>query len=127
MITIVIFIIILILIKNARAGSSAARHTPPPRPRAPPPKPAKAAAPAPAKRTPAPMAKKEEKHTFVKPSGPYRPPLHSGERYEEWMPVPSGKRVVHCSYCGADNLILEKQNPSDCTCYFCREELSNRS
>lgn len=54
---------------------------------------------------------------------PNHPSLLSGERYEEWMPVPAGKRVVHCSYCGADNLISEKQNPSHCTCYFCREEL----
>ncbi|MCI8557573.1 MAG: hypothetical protein HFI19_07385 [Lachnospiraceae bacterium] len=60
---------------------------------------------------------------FVKPSKPNHPSLLSGERYEEWMPVPAGKRVVHCSYCGADNLISEKQNPSHCTCYFCREEL----
>lgn len=65
----------------------------------------------------------EPKPAFVKPSKPYRPSLQAGERYEEWIPVPAGKRVVRCSYCGADNLISEKQDPSHCTCYFCREEL----
>lgn len=67
----------------------------------------------------------EEKsdRTFVEPSRSYRPSANSGERYEEWMSVPAGKKVVRCGYCGADNLISEKQDPRRCTCYFCREEL----
>lgn len=75
-----------------------------------------------AKKMPAPP-KREEERTFVEPTKPYRPSVNSGEHYEEWMPVPAGKRVVHCGYCGADNLISEKQDPHQCTCYFCREEL----
>lgn len=75
-----------------------------------------------AKKTPAPP-KREEERTFVEPAKPYRPSVNSGEHYEEWMPVPAGKKVVHCGYCGADNLISEKQDPHQCTCYFCREEL----
>lgn len=67
--------------------------------------------------------KEKTGRTFAEPSMPYRPAANSGERYEEWMSVPAGKRVVRCSYCGADNLISEKQDPRHCTCYFCREEL----
>ena len=59
----------------------------------------------------------------VNPSKPCHPSVNSGEHYEDWMRVPPGKIVVHCSYCGADNLIFEKQEVHSCTCYFCREEL----
>lgn len=82
-----------------------------------------ASAPAASRTSKAQPEKKSETQTFVQPSAPYRPPVHSGERYEEWMPVPAGKRVIRCEYCGADNLISEKQDPHHCTCYFCREEL----
>lgn len=71
-------------------------------------------------RKPAAVSSPKQEPAFVKPS---RPSLQSGERYEEWMPVPAGKKVVRCNYCGADNLISEKQDPGRCTCYFCREEL----
>lgn len=61
--------------------------------------------------------------SFVEPSRPYRAPHNAGERYEDWMPVPDGKKVCRCSYCAADNLIPKGANPSNYTCYFCREEL----
>ena len=61
--------------------------------------------------------------TFVEPSRPYRAPHNAGERYEEWMPVPEGKKVCRCSYCAADNLIPKGADPSHYSCYFCREEL----
>lgn len=80
--------------------------------------------PAPSPKEPAPKPPREApERTFVKPSKSYRPSSDSGERYEEWMSVPPGKRVVRCSYCGADNLISEKQDPHRCSCYFCREDL----
>ncbi len=80
--------------------------------------------PVPPKKEPAPKPPKETPtHTFVEPSKSYRPSANSGERYEEWMSVPAGKKVVHCSYCGADNLISEKQDAHSCSCYFCREKL----
>ncbi len=53
----------------------------------------------------------------------YRRAANAGERYEEWMPVPEGKRVCRCGYCGADNLIPKNSDPKDYTCYFCREDL----
>ena len=61
--------------------------------------------------------------TFVEPTKLYRAPHNTGERYEEWMPVPDGKKVCRCGYCAADNLIPKGANPSNYTCYFCREEL----
>lgn len=70
-----------------------------------------------------PSSREAPERTFVKPSKSYRPSSDSGERYEEWMSVPPGKRVVRCSYCGADNLISEKQDAHSCSCYFCREDL----
>ena len=64
-----------------------------------------------------------ETRTFIEPTKPYRPARNAGERYEEWMPVPEGKTVCHCGYCGADNLIPKHSDPKNYTCYFCREEL----
>ncbi len=64
-----------------------------------------------------------ETRTFIEPTKPYRPARNAGERYEEWMPVPDGKQVCHCGYCGADNLIPKHSDPKNYTCYFCREEL----
>lgn len=64
-----------------------------------------------------------ERRTFIEPTKPYRPAHNAGERYEEWMPVPEGKRVCRCGYCGADNLIPKHSDPGNFTCYFCREEL----
>lgn len=64
-----------------------------------------------------------ETRTFIEPTKAYRPPRNAGERYEEWMPVPEGKQVCRCGYCGADNLIPKRSNPKDYSCYFCREEL----
>lgn len=64
-----------------------------------------------------------ETRTFIEPTRPYQPARNAGERYEEWMSVPEGKRVCHCGYCGADNLIPKHSDPKNYTCYFCREEL----
>lgn len=64
-----------------------------------------------------------ETRTFVEPSKSYRPAPNAGERYEEWMPVPEGKQVCRCGYCGADNLIPKRSDPKNYSCYFCREEL----
>ena len=61
--------------------------------------------------------------TFMEPTKRYRAPHNAGERYEEWMPVPEGKRVCRCGYCAADNLIPKGADPGNYTCYFCREEL----
>lgn len=66
---------------------------------------------------------KPEPRTFIEPSKAYRPAHNAAERYEEWMPLPESKEVLHCSYCGADNLIPKHQRASLYTCYFCREEL----
>jgi len=52
-----------------------------------------------------------------------RQPRNAAERYEEWFPVPEGKTVIRCRYCGADNLILRGRHREQYTCYFCREEL----
>ena len=74
---------------------------------------------------PNPEKKKPDKAacSFTEPAKRYQPPAHSGERYEEWMPVPEGKKVCRCGYCAADNLIPKSANPKDYSCYFCREEL----
>ena len=61
--------------------------------------------------------------TFIEPTKRYRAPHNAGERYEEWMPVPEGKKVCRCGYCAADNLIPKSADPGNYTCYFCREEL----
>lgn len=65
----------------------------------------------------------ESKKESPPPARLSRSSAPAGEPYEEWMSVPPGKQVVRCSYCGADNLILEKQTLKKCSCYFCREEL----
>ena len=61
--------------------------------------------------------------SFIEPTKRYRAPHNAGERYEEWMSVPEGKRVCRCGYCAADNLIPKGADPGNYTCYFCREEL----
>ena len=65
----------------------------------------------------------EQERTFVEPSKPYRPARNAGQRHEDWMPVPEGKQVVQCHYCGAKNLLPRGTNSRQYTCYFCREEL----
>ena len=67
--------------------------------------------------------REEPARSYVEPTRPYRAPHNAGERYEDWMPVPDGKKVCRCGYCAADNLIPKGANPSNYTCYFCREEL----
>lgn len=121
MIEIIVFIIIIaVVIKNSKKKSQP-RQTPPftagqkkplrrQKPEAPLPASSKADEPM-------------EGRTFIEPAKPYRPAYNAGERYEEWMPVPEGKRVCHCGYCGADNLIPKHSDPKNFTCYFCREEL----
>ena len=64
-----------------------------------------------------------ENRTFIDPVKPYRPAPNAGERYENWMPVPEGKRVCRCGSCGPDNLIPKHSDPSNYSCYFCREDL----
>ena len=66
---------------------------------------------------------KTSARTFIEPTKRYRAPHNAGERYEEWMPVPEGKKVCRCGYCAADNLIPKGADPGNYTCYFCREEL----
>ncbi len=61
--------------------------------------------------------------SYSEPAKRYQPPHNTGERYEEWMPVPEGKKVCRCGYCGADNLIPKGADPGNYACYFCREEL----
>lgn len=43
-------------------------------------------------------------------------------RYEEWMPVRKGDKVVKCCYCGADNEIPLNAR-GDFKCYFCWKHL----
>lgn len=69
--------------------------------------------------------KQPETATYIEPTRPYRPAHNAGERYETWFPIPEGKEVCHCNYCGADNLIPKRKDPHLFTCYFCREELSD--
>ncbi len=45
-----------------------------------------------------------------------------GERLYLGDPIPNGKIVVKCSYCGADNL-LPQEAREPYLCYFCREVL----
>lgn len=48
--------------------------------------------------------------------------LRAAERYLDGDSVPSGKRIVRCSYCYADNLVpFAFHEPM--SCYFCREKL----
>lgn len=61
--------------------------------------------------------------SYVEPTKPYRPLRNAGLRYESWDPIPEGRKVCRCGYCGADNLIPRGANPCDYSCYFCREEL----
>lgn len=46
-----------------------------------------------------------------------------GQRHLEWEDMPRGMKLVRCGYCGAENLIPERDRPQDHTCYFCREDL----
>jgi len=70
-----------------------------------------------------PASQTENTRTFVQPTKAYRPPRNAAERYDEWFPIPGGKEIVRCSYCGANNLIPKRGNRSQYTCYFCREDL----
>lgn len=70
-----------------------------------------------------PQTKSEPERTFIEPTKPYRPSRNAAERYEQWFPIPEGKEVCRCGYCGADNLISKRGSRSQYTCYFCREEL----
>ena len=46
-----------------------------------------------------------------------------GQRHLSWDTVPRDMKVVRCGYCGAENLIPERSNRKNYTCYFCREDL----
>lgn len=48
--------------------------------------------------------------------------LPVAERYLLGDPIPQGKRLVNCGYCGAENLIPIMPR-SRYSCYFCRETL----
>ena len=107
MLELIIFVIIIVVILNKnkkKPAQNPSRQTPP-----------IAAAPSPKPPAISPTAVNHPK--------PYRPARNAGERYEEWTPVPEGKKVCRCGYCGADNLIPKNSDPSSYTCYFCREEL----
>lgn len=121
MLELIIFVIIIVVILNKnkkKPAQNPSRQTPP-----------IAAAPSPKKPAFSQTSvnkqepPKEEGRTFIQPTKPYRPARNAGERYEEWTPVPEGKKVCCCGYCGADNLIPKNSDPSSYTCYFCREEL----
>ncbi len=128
MLEIIVFIIIIAVIikKNKKKGQT--RQTPPFTASQKPPKKVwkkTVSAPKPEESSPIRPRTDEplEHRTFIDPTEPYRPAHNAGERYEEWMPVPEGKRVCRCGYCGADNLIPKHSDPGKFTCYFCREEL----
>lgn len=126
MLELIIFIIIIVVIlnKNKQKQAKKPSRKEPPVVASPSPKktsPSKTTASKQEKKKPEPA--KEKERTFIQPTRPYRPAHNAGERYEEWMPVPDGKEVCRCGYCGADNLIPRHSNRSQYTCYFCREEL----
>lgn len=133
MLEIIIFIIIILAVTQSKKKKGAGRpKTPPftspsmPLPTA---QPGKSAPKKTETKTRKPVAvppKSEtpvKERTFVEPTKPYRAAYNAGERYEDWMPVPDGKKVCRCGYCGADNLIPKSSDPKNYTCYFCREEL----
>lgn len=47
----------------------------------------------------------------------------AAQRHYDGDSIPRGMRLVRCGYCGAENLIGEREKQSDFTCYFCREIL----
>ena len=101
MIEIVIFVIIMVIVsQNNKKKKKAATQTTAPK---------------------QPTPKKEYSH--VEPTKAYRAARNAAERYEEWFPVPEGKKVVRCGYCAANNLIPRERRRDQYTCYFCREEL----
>ena len=111
MLELIIFVIIIVVILNKskeKQAQNSSRRTP-----------SAEVPPAPKKTPPS----RTEERTFVQPSKPYRPAYNAAERHEEWMPVPDGKEVCRCGYCGADNLIPRNSDPGRYTCYFCRQEL----
>lgn len=44
-------------------------------------------------------------------------------RYMDGDGIPKGMHPVVCGYCGAENLVADHRKQSECSCYFCREEL----
>jgi hypothetical protein len=132
---IVFIIIVAVILNKAKKGKEGSRPTTPPITAQPKPKTVQPAKPNTPKKTvsssrshgdkseiPVTLATKEEIHEHT--AGRSYQANHSvGERYEEWMPLPSGKAVVRCNYCGADNLIPRGSSARHYTCYFCREEL----
>lgn len=48
--------------------------------------------------------------------------LAVAERLLDGDPIPQGKHCVHCSYCGAENLVPMAPR-TRYSCYFCREPL----
>lgn len=48
--------------------------------------------------------------------------IQAAERVIEGVSVPVDRRMIHCNYCGADNMIPGHSHEKY-TCYFCREVL----
>ena len=70
----------------------------------------------------------EEEHQLEQKRQSIRNKKHYGhhnyaERYIMGDPVPKGKKMVFCAYCGAENLIPTYSTAKDYNCYFCREDM----
>lgn len=69
------------------------------------------------------MEHREEKRRQLAEERRIHGQLHYAERYLPGDMIPKGRRLVNCSYCNAENLIPERDNPKRYNCYFCRETL----
>lgn len=49
--------------------------------------------------------------------------LNYAEKYILGDEVPKGRKMVFCTYCGAENLIPTYSAAKEYNCYFCREDL----
>lgn len=49
--------------------------------------------------------------------------LNYAEKYILGDAVPKGRKMVFCTYCGAENLIPTYSAAKEYNCYFCREDL----
>ena len=69
------------------------------------------------------MEHQEEKRRQLAEERRIHGQLHYAERYLPGDMIPKGRRLICCSYCNAENLIPERDNPKRYNCYFCRETL----
>jgi len=65
------------------------------------------------------LEKRREEQRLRQETGGRKPAL----RHYYGDEIPPRMRIVKCGYCGAENLISERVDQKDYTCYFCREEL----